>query len=193
LRERLPELPDARRERYQHDFELSRYDATQLTSSLAVSGFFEQAVALYPKPKVIANWVQGELFRILRERDREIEETHVTPEQLAELLTLIDEGTISQGIGKQVFEEIAGTGASPRALIAERGLVQISDAGELERAVAEAIAANPQAAADYREGKKQAMGFLTGQVMKATRGKANPAVVNDLLARQLDRSGNPSG
>lgn len=185
LRSRLPELPDARRERYQHEFELSRYDATQLTSSLAVSRFFERATALSAKPKTVANWIQGELFRILRERDVEIENTRLTPEHLAELLTLIDEGTISQGIAKQVFEETASAGASPRAIIAERGLVQISDTGELERVVAEAIAANPQAVADYRQGKKQAMGFLTGQIMKSTRGKANPAVVNELLQRQL--------
>lgn len=185
LRARLPELPDARRERYIRDFQLSRYDAVQLTSSLAISRFFESAVARYPKPKVIANWIQGELFRILRERDADLEELPLTPDGLLELLQLIDEGTITQAVAKQVFEEAATTGASPREIVAERGLVQISDTAELERIVAEVIAANPQAVADYRAGKTQAKGFLTGQVMRATKGKANPALVSEILERQL--------
>jgi len=185
LRGRLPELPDARRERYMHEFELSPYDAVQLTSALATSRFFEAVVGLYPKPKIVANWIQGELSRIAHERDAEIDSTGVTPEALGELLTLIDQGTISQATAKQLLEEVAASGQSPRALVAERGLAQISDEGELERAVAEAIAANPQAVADFHAGKAQAMGFLTGQVMKATRGKANPGVVNEILRRQL--------
>jgi aspartyl-tRNA(Asn)/glutamyl-tRNA(Gln) amidotransferase subunit B len=185
LRARLPELPDARRERYVRDFELSRYDAVQLTSSLATSSFFEAVVALFPKPKVVANWTQGELFRLAREKDVELSAAGVSPENLAELLTLVEGGTISKATGKHLLEDVAASGRSPRALVEERGLVQISDASELERAVADAIAANPQAVADYRAGKPQAMGFLTGQVMRATRGKANPGVVNEILKRQL--------
>jgi aspartyl-tRNA(Asn)/glutamyl-tRNA(Gln) amidotransferase subunit B len=185
LRGRLPELPDARRERYVRDFELSHYDAVQLTSSLATSRFFEAVVALQARPKTAANWIQGELFRIARDRDAELDAAGVTPDALAELLALIDEGTVSQATGKQLLEEVAATGESPRALVSERGLAQISDESELEQAVAEAIAANAQAVADYNAGKAQAMGFLTGQVMKATRGKANPGVVNEILKRQL--------
>jgi len=185
LRSRLPELPDARRDRYVEQFELSRYDAVQLTSAIGVSSFFERTVELGAKPKAVANWIQGELFRILREQDVEIEAAKVTPEHLAELLGLIDQGTVSQATAKQVLEEVAKTGTAPKRITEEQGLVQISDTSELEQAVSAAIAANPQAVVDYHAGKTNAMGFLTGQVMKATRGKANPAVVNDLLKRQL--------
>jgi aspartyl-tRNA(Asn)/glutamyl-tRNA(Gln) amidotransferase subunit B len=185
IRQRLPELPDARRDRYARDFELSRYDAAQLTASLPISNFFEAVVATYPKPKVVANWIQGELFRILRERDAELDDLPLLPAHLLEVLQLVEEGTITQAVAKQVFEEVATTGTAPRQIVADRGLVQISDSSELERIVAEAIAANPQAAADYRAGKLQAKGFLTGQVMKATKGKANPAVVGDILQQQL--------
>jgi aspartyl-tRNA(Asn)/glutamyl-tRNA(Gln) amidotransferase subunit B len=188
LRGRLPELPDARRERYVAEHGLSRYDAVQLTSSLGVSDFFERAIALYPRPKVVANWIQTEVFRILRERNEEIETAQVTPNHLVELLTLVDDGTISQATAKQVLEEVAASGASPRSIVADRGLVQISDTSEVEQLVAQALAAAPQAVDDYRAGKSAAMGFLTGQVMKATRGKANPAVVNQILKRQLDQA-----
>lgn len=185
LRSRLPELPDARRDRYVREFQLGHYDAAQLTASLGISAFFERAAALYSKPKVVANWIQGELFRILREQDTEIEGTRATPKHLVELLDLLDQGAINQTTAKQIFEEVVLGGVSPRALVMERELIQISDTRELERAIAEAIAANPQAVADYRAGKIQAMGFLTGQVMKATRGKANPALVNEILKRDL--------
>jgi aspartyl-tRNA(Asn)/glutamyl-tRNA(Gln) amidotransferase subunit B len=185
LRNRLPELPDARRDRYVGDFELSPYDAVQLTSSIGISEYFERAVELHPKPKAVANWIQGELFRLLREQGVEIEDAKATPEHLAELLTLLEAGTIGQTIAKQVFEQVASTGRSPKQIIEEQGLVQISDTSELEAAVAAAIAANPNAVADYHAGKTNAMGFLTGQVMKATRGKANPAVVNQILKQQL--------
>jgi aspartyl-tRNA(Asn)/glutamyl-tRNA(Gln) amidotransferase subunit B len=185
LRGHLPELPDAKRDRYARDYGLSPYDAVQLTSSVATSIFFERAVALYAKPKVVANWVQGELFRILNDAGVELEESHATPEALVEVLGLVDDATITQAIAKQVFEETVKTGTSPKAIVAEKGLTQISDTGELERAAADAIAANPQAVADYRAGKQAAMGFLTGQVMKATRGKANPSTVNEILRRQL--------
>jgi aspartyl-tRNA(Asn)/glutamyl-tRNA(Gln) amidotransferase subunit B len=185
LKQRLPELPDARRDRYAREFELSRYDAAQLTASLTISSFFEAATASYPKAKVVANWIQGELFRILRERDAEIDDLPLTPQHLVGVLQLVDEGTITQAVAKQVFEEAATTGTPPRQIVQDRGLVQISDTGELETIVAEAIAANPQAAADYRAGKVQAKGFLTGAVMKATKGKANPALVGEILQRQL--------
>lgn len=185
LRTRLPELPDAKRDRYAREYGLSPYDAVQLTSSVATSTFFERSVALYPKPKVVANWVQGELFRILNDAGIELEESHATPESLVEVLGLVDDGTITQAVAKQVFEEAVKAGAAPKTIVAERGLTQISDTGELEQAVADAIAANPQAVADYRAGKQAAIGFLTGQVMKATRGKASPGAVNEILRKQL--------
>jgi len=188
IRARLPELPDARRERYIRDFGLSRYDAIQLTASLGTSTFFERTIAIYPKPKAVANWIQGELFRVARELGSEVEETQVTPEYLAEILSFVDEGAINQAMAKQVLDEVATTGRAPEAIIDARGLRQISDTAELERAVADAIAANPQAVADFKAGKTNAMGFLAGQVMKATRGKANPRIVNQLLTAQLERA-----
>jgi aspartyl-tRNA(Asn)/glutamyl-tRNA(Gln) amidotransferase subunit B len=188
LRTTLPELPDAKRDRYVQQFELSRYDAVQLTSSVDVSNFFERAVGLYPRPKIVANWIQGELFRVLNDASLELGTSRATPEGLADLLTLLDEKTITQAVAKQVFEETVKTGAAPRSIVVERGLTQISDTDELERAVAEAIAGNPQAVADYRAGKQQAIGFLTGQVMKATKGKAAPGTVNEILRRQLDQA-----
>jgi aspartyl-tRNA(Asn)/glutamyl-tRNA(Gln) amidotransferase subunit B len=188
LRARLPELPDARRERYMRELGLSHYDAVQLTSSLGISDFFERAIQGYTKPKAVVNWIQTEVFRILRGRGEEIEDAKITPAHLVELLTLVDDGTISQATAKQVLEDVAATGTSPRQIVAERGLVQINDTSEVEQLVAQALAASPQAVADYHAGKAAAMGFLTGQVMKATRGKANPAVVNQILKRQLDGS-----
>ncbi|MBI4213095.1 MAG: Asp-tRNA(Asn)/Glu-tRNA(Gln) amidotransferase subunit GatB [Chloroflexi bacterium] len=185
LQARLPELPDQRRERYMKDLELNRYDAVQLTSSLSVSRFFEEAVRLYPNPKTLANWIQSELFRLLHERDAEIEDLAMGPADLVQLLKLEAEGTISRATAKQVLEEMARSGKAPEAIVRERELLQISDAGELERAAADAISANPQAVADYQAGKQQALGFLTGQVMRATRGKANPALVNEILERHL--------
>ncbi|HLH23167.1 MAG TPA: Asp-tRNA(Asn)/Glu-tRNA(Gln) amidotransferase subunit GatB [Chloroflexota bacterium] len=184
LRARLPELPDARRERYQREYGLNAYDAAQLSGSPAVARYFERAVALYPNAKVVANWVQGELFRLLP-AEADPAATPLTPEHLAELLGLVERGVLSQALAKQVLEEAFESGARPEAIVQERGLAQISDTSELERIVAEVLAANPQPVADYRAGKETAANFLKGQVMKATRGKANPAVVTDLLTAQL--------
>jgi len=185
LRARLPELPDAKRERYQRDYGLSAYDAGQLVASPAVSAFFERVLALHPQPKVVANWVQGELFRLLKDADVEIDETRVTPEHLAELLSLLEQGVVSGALAKQVFEEVFATGERPEAIVQARGLAQISDSGELEQIVGEVLASHPQPAADYRAGKEAALNFLKGQVMKATRGKANPNLVTDLLVARL--------
>ncbi len=184
LRARLPELPDARRERYQCEYGLSAYDAAQLSSTPGISRYFERVVALYPQPKVVANWVQGELFRLLPP-EMDPGEARFTPEHFAELLGLLERGVLSQTLAKQVFEEAFASGERPEAIVRERGLAQISDSGELERIVAEVLAANPRPVADYHAGKETALNFLKGQVMKATRGKANPAVVTDLLVAAL--------
>ena len=125
------------------------------------------------------------LFRILRDRGEEVEDSKVSPKHLAELLTLIDDGTISQATAKQVLEDVAGSGTSPRQIVGDRGLVQISDTSEVEQLVAQALAANPQAVADYHAASSCRHGFLTAAVMKVTRGKVNPAVVNEILRRQL--------
>jgi aspartyl-tRNA(Asn)/glutamyl-tRNA(Gln) amidotransferase subunit B len=186
LRARLPELPDARRERYQREYGLSAYDAGQLAGSHAIAQFFERTVALYPKPKVVANWVQGELFRLLKDRETlDLSDLRLTPEHLAELLTLVDRGVLSLALARQVFEEAFVTGERPEAIVQARGLAQISDTAELERVVDEVLATNPRPVADYRAGKEAALSFLMGQVMKATRGKANPSVVAELLRARL--------
>lgn len=185
IREKLPELPAARRDRLERQFGLSRYEANLLTSSKAVADFFERVAALYSNAKAIANWMIGELFRLLNVSGIEIEQAKIAPEHLAELLRLIDEGKISASIGKVVLEEVFNTGKRPELVVQERGLVQISGVEELRAIVEQVLAANPQAVADYKAGKAPALGFLVGQVMKATRGKANPAVVNQLLRDKL--------
>lgn len=185
IRSRLPELPDARKQRFVEALGLSPYDAGVLTGSKAVADYFEAVAAMYPNPKVVSNWVSGELFRLLKAQNVEIQDVRVRPEDLAEMLNLIDKGTISGRMAKQVFEEMFTTGKSAAQIVAERGLAQISDREELETQVDQVLAANPQAVEDYRAGKRQAAGFLVGQVMKATKGKANPTVVNELLKARL--------
>ncbi len=185
IRTRLPELPAARRERFMTQYGLSAYDASLLTSSKAVADFFEETVQLYPVPKTVANWITGELFRLLNATGRELEQTPLRPALLADLLRLVDQGTISLTAAKTVFEEMFQTGRPPATIVAEKGLAQISAEAELRPIIERVLAENPQGVRDYLAGKKQALGFLVGQVMKATRGRANPAVVNRLLAERL--------
>lgn len=185
IRATLPELPDARRKRYMEDFGLSRYDATVLTSTKELGDYFEACVAAYPQPKTVANWVMGELARLLNASNLEITASPVTPDKLVALLRLIDDGTISGRIAKTVFEEMFTTRKDPATIVREKGLVQIADAGALRAVVEEVIKANPRSVQDYKGGKEKALGFLVGQVMKATRGKANPALVNELLKEML--------
>lgn len=182
----LPELPDARRERYIKEYGLPAYDAGVLTATREIGDYFEACLRLYPQPKTVSNWVMGELARLLNATNTEIADSPVKPEQLADLLKLIDEGVISGKIAKTVFEEIFRTGKDPQAVVKERGLVQITDEAELKAVVNEVIAANPKVVADYRQGKEKALGFLVGQVMKVTKGKANPALVNRLLKEGME-------
>jgi aspartyl-tRNA(Asn)/glutamyl-tRNA(Gln) amidotransferase subunit B len=183
----LPELPDARRERYMKDYGLPLYDATVLTASRETGDYFEACVRLYPQPKAVSNWVMGELARLLNATGTEISASPVKPEQLAALLKLMDDGTISGKIAKTVFEEMFAAGKDPETIVKEKGLVQITDEDALRAVVQEVVAGNPKVADDYRQGKDKALGFLVGQVMKATRGKANPALVNSLLKEALGK------
>ena len=185
LRRSLPELPDAKKERFQTQYGLPAYDADLLTASRETAEFFEKTTALYPHAKVVSNWMIGELFRLLNARNIEIGQAKMTPEHLGELLLLVDRGEISQRAAKEVFEETFNTGRPPAQVVAEKGLGQVSDVVALTDVVRRVVAANPQAAADYRSGKKQAAGFLVGQVMKATRGAANPGLVNQIIAEVL--------
>ncbi len=186
IKARLPELPDARRDRFVSQYGLSRYLASQLTVSKDVADFFERTVQLYPDPKKVGNWVQTELFRLQKETgDEEGVGRLPAAEHLAELLGLIDAGTVSGNTAKQVFEAMYQTGRSPTAIVESGGLTQVSDADALRGVVEEVIEANPQPVADYRAGKAAALGRLVGEVMKATRGRANPALATELLRQEM--------
>ncbi|NLY55778.1 MAG: Asp-tRNA(Asn)/Glu-tRNA(Gln) amidotransferase subunit GatB [Firmicutes bacterium] len=185
VRARLPELPPAKFERFVREYGLPEYDANLIIATKAQADFFEATVALYNDPKTVSNWMMGELTRLLKTSGQEIEDCKVTPELLAKLLTLVDNGTISGTAAKSVLEEVFATGKDPELIVQEKGLAQISDTAELEKIVAAVIAANPASVEDYRNGKDKALGFLVGQVMKETKGRANPKLVNELLRKQL--------
>jgi aspartyl-tRNA(Asn)/glutamyl-tRNA(Gln) amidotransferase subunit B len=189
VRQALPELPRVRRERFVSALGLSPYDADLLTADRATADYFEVTVRLFPNPKQIANWLTGELFRLLNADNRSIDVAPVQPTQLAELLHLIEKGVVSNRAAKDVLDRMYHTGETAPAVVEALGLNQISDAAAIERLVDEAIAANPRSVADFRAGKPQAVGFLVGQVMKASRGKANPSVVNALLMERLHAPG----
>ncbi|MCC7372153.1 MAG: Asp-tRNA(Asn)/Glu-tRNA(Gln) amidotransferase subunit GatB [Chloroflexi bacterium] len=187
LQAKLPELPDARRERYVSEHGLTAYLAGQLTATAEIGEFFERTLTLYPDPRKVGNWIQTELFRLQKESgDEEGAGKLPAPEHLADLIELVDAGTINQTAAKQVFEEMYRTGRAPSEVVQALGLTQVSDADELTRIVDEVIAANPKPVADYRGGKASAAGRLVGEVMKATRGRANPGVVNALMRERLD-------
>ncbi len=182
----LPELPDARRRRYQDELGLNSYDAEVLTAERSMAEYFEACVALLPgQAKGIANWVMGELARKLNDGGITIAESPVTPALLVDLLKLVDAGTISGKIAKTVFDAMWATGHEPARIVKEQGLVQVSDTGAIEPIIDAIIAANPDQVEEYRGGKEKVFGFFVGQVMKASKGKANPALVNELLKRKL--------
>ncbi|ADL07429.1 Asp-tRNA(Asn)/Glu-tRNA(Gln) amidotransferase subunit GatB [Thermosediminibacter oceani] len=185
LKSELPELPDARKKRYVEEYGLPAYDAEVITASKALANFFEQCVSLYHDPKTISNWVMSEMMGILNETGREVEDIPLGPEHLVKMLKMIDDGTISGKIAKEVFREMFDTGKDPEAIVKEKGLVQISDEAELEKVARKVIEENPKSVEDYRNGKEKAIGFLVGQVMKETRGKANPQLVNKILKELL--------
>jgi aspartyl-tRNA(Asn)/glutamyl-tRNA(Gln) amidotransferase subunit B len=187
IRASLPELPDARRERYIAEHGLTPYLAGQLTASAEIGELFERTLALYPDPRKVGNWIQTELFRLQKEAgDEEGAGALPSPEHLADLIKLVDAGTINQTAAKQVFEEMYRSGRAPSEVVESLGLTQVSDADELTRIVDEVIAANPKPVEDYKGGKVSAAGRLVGEVMKATRGRANPGVVKDVLFARLD-------
>ncbi|AQS59761.1 Asp-tRNA(Asn)/Glu-tRNA(Gln) amidotransferase subunit GatB [Desulforamulus ferrireducens] len=185
IKDSLPELPDQRRRRYVEQYGLPEYDAGILTLTKEMSDYFEETIGYYDKPKVISNWMMGEMSRLLNLSGTDITACKIKPRQLAELIKLIDQGTISGKIAKVVFEEMFASGKDPATIVQEKGLVQISDEGAIASVVEEVIAANPKSVEDYKAGKEKAIGFLVGQVMKATKGKANPDMVNKLLREKL--------
>lgn len=187
VRASIPELPDARQARYINDYGLSDTDAGVITMSKESADFFDEAVKTGADPKAVANWLMGDLFGYLNANNLELHDVKITPQGLGEMIKLIEKGTISTKIAKTVFKEMVETGKDPAKIVEEQGLVQISDEGELKRIVDEVVANNPQSVADYKAGKERAIGFLVGQVMKQTKGKANPAMVNKLLVEAINQ------
>lgn len=185
IRRNLPELPDARQARLIKDYSLSSYDAGVITASRAMADYFDATVATGADAKAAANWLMGEVSKHLNTAGLSIEECAVTPQKLAGLISLVDKGTISGKIAKTVFEEMLSSGKDAETIVKEQGLVQISDEGEIVAIVESVIAANPQSVADYQAGKERAIGFLVGQVMKQTKGRANPELVNKLLRERM--------
>jgi aspartyl-tRNA(Asn)/glutamyl-tRNA(Gln) amidotransferase subunit B len=188
VRARQPELPDARRSRFVVEYGVSEYDAGVLTASRQSADYFEAVVGSLGRreaAKSAANWLNNDLVGRLNAAGQSIEDTRIEPARLAELIKLVDEGIVSQRAAKEVFAEMFDSGRPPGEIVAARGLTQISDDSIIEAAVAEVLAANPKSVADYRAGRQQALGHLVGQVMRLTRGKANPGVVSQLLARKL--------
>jgi aspartyl-tRNA(Asn)/glutamyl-tRNA(Gln) amidotransferase subunit B len=184
IRKTLPELPAARRARLQA-LGLSAYDATVITQAKAMADFFDEALAYYGDAKTLANWVMGDVTRLLNTNQCSVLDSPISPKQLAELLELINKGTLSGKIAKSVLEEMYSTSKDAGAIVKEKGLAQISDEGALLGIIDGVIAANPQSVEDYRAGKDKAIGFLVGQIMKATKGQANPGLVNQLLKEKL--------
>ena len=194
IRARLPELPDAKRERFMREYSLPEYDANLLAASRATADFFESTVKSKPlsgellrqRAKTASNWIVGELVRLLNATDKELEQTSMKPEHLSQLMGLVEDGTISISMAKTVLEESFNTGKVPGDIVQEQGLSQITDASSLAAVVADALEKNPQAVQDYLKGKETALKFLVGQVMKATKGKAKPQLVNEIVKEQAE-------
>ena len=181
----MPELPQAKRERFVADYGVSDYDAAVLADDKALADFFEEAAKGSPKPKSVANWIINDLLSALGAASLEIAGCPVPPAHIGELTALIEGGIISGRQGKEVFAEMIASGKAPTVIVEEKGLKQVSDMGALEAFCDDVIAANPASVADYKSGKEAALNFLKGQVMKLSKGKANPSVVGEILARKL--------
>jgi len=185
IRASLPELPLARCKRIAEQYGIPDYDAGVLTASRAMADYFEECAALSADAKAVSNWLMGDMQYLLKENNAEIAECKIIPQALAEMLALIDDGTISGKIAKDVFAEMFQTGDPPAEIVKKKGLEQIADSDQLAAIVDKAIADSPKAVDEFKKGKERALGFIVGQVMKATRGKANPKMVNELLRERL--------
>lgn len=181
INESLPELPVEKRQKFIEQYKLPEYDAGIIVNSKYLAAFFESCTSYYYNPKAVSNFIMGELMRLMKEKDMDYSHIPVKSESLAKLIKMIDEGRISVSAGKKIFEEMFETGKPPEAIVDELGLSQISDESELIKIVQKVIDNNPQSVEDYHSGKEKALGFLVGQVMRSTHGKANPRVINKLL------------
>ena len=187
VKEELPELPESRKKRYIDEIGLSEKDANALVSSKAASDMFEKAGKLCNNYKAVCNWITSDISRILNEKEEEMDNIPFTAEELAELVELIDNGTISSKIGKKVLEELFENPKSPKKIIEEKGWIQISDENTIKKVVKDVLDNNPQSIADFKAGKDKALGFLVGQAMKETKGKANPKMLNEMFLEELKK------
>ncbi len=187
IKNNLPELPESRRKRYLDEYKLTEKEANLLTASKYTSNLFEEATKICNNPKAVSNWIMSDIAKILNEKEMEAEQIPFTAENLAELIQLIEKGTISNAIGKKVLVELFENPKAPSKIIEEKGWVQISDEGAIKEIVLKIIEANPQSVADFKAGKDKAIGFLVGQAMKETKGKANPQILNKLFMEELKK------
>lgn len=185
VRATIPELPDSRKARYTTEYGLPSYDAEVITASKELADFFEESLNYTKDAKAVSNWIMGDLLGHLNMNQLEFNDVRITGKGLGEMIGLIEKGTISSKIAKTVFKEMLETGKDPETIVEEKGLVQISDEGAIKSVVEQVISNNPQSVADYKAGKEKAIGFLVGQVMRETKGKANPGLVNKLIVEQL--------
>lgn len=185
IKDRQPELKTEKMARYQEEYGLSAYDADIITEAKHMADIFEATVSLCGKPKEAANWLMVEAMRLLKEEAQEPEAIRFSPENLAKLIVLVDNGTINRTVAKEVFEKIFAEDIDPEAYVEENGLKVVNDEGALRAVIREVIAANPQSVTDYHNGKERARGFLVGQTMRAMKGKADPAMVNRVLEELL--------
>lgn len=185
IRKTLPEMPEERKVRYMEEFKLPEYDSNIIVSSKYLSDFFEEATKVCSNPKAVSNWIMTDIIRVQNEED--VEEMPFTAEELGKLIILIDKGTISSSIAKKVFEELLENPRDPEEIIKEKGWIQISDEGAIKEVVLKILEANPQSIVDYKAGRDRALGFLVGQAMKETKGKANPQLLNKLFLEELTK------
>lgn len=187
VRQSLPEMPAKRRERYINELELPEYDAMVLTQTKEMSDFFDATIANGADAKLVSNWLMGEVSAYLNSEKLELNQSKLTPESLAGMIQLIVDGTISSKIAKKVFQELMKNGGDPKVIVKEKGLIQLSDPAQLLPIINEVLDNNAQSIEDFKSGKDRAVGFLVGQIMKATKGQANPGVVNQLLKQELGK------
>ncbi len=187
IKEELPEMPESRKERYMKELGLSEKDANFLTSSKAYSDMFEKAGEICKNYKAVCNWLNSDIARILNEKELEPEQIPFSAEHLAGLVTLIDKGTISSSIGKKVLDELFENPRNPEKIIEEKGWIQISDESAIKEVVLKVLESNPQSIIDFKAGKDRALGFLVGQAMKETKGKANPKMLNEMFLEELKK------
>ena len=184
IKKTMPELPREKKQRFINQYNIPEYDAAILTATRQLADYFEACARLGPQPKAVSNWIMGDILRHVPDT-RDIGVFPVTPAHLAEMLRMVEKGTISGKIAKTVFEDMVASGKMSQAIVAEKGLVQVSDSAALDQAIQEVLDAQADKVADYRSGNEKIFGFLMGQIMKATKGKANPQMVNDLLKKKL--------